>query len=276
MSRQVSPYPAPAKKSLGQHFLVDRRVLGRIVRAAEISPDELVVEIGPGRGVLTRELADRAARVVAVELDESLAATLTAQFDDNPDITVLAADARDVDIDSLVPPGEPYKVVANLPYYAASPIIRRFLSADHKPQLMVVMVQREVAQSMAAEPGKMRLVSVAVQVYGKPRIIATVPPKAFRPSPAVSSAVVRIDVYPTPAIEFEKEDDFFTLVRAGFSSPRKQIHNCMRHGLSVSAEVAQSMLSQAGIDPKRRAQTLSLKDWSGLYKVYQRLVPAST
>ena len=152
-----------AGRSLGQHFLVDRRVLGRIVEAAELSADDLVVEIGPGRGVLTRALASRAGRVVAVELDPGLADLLSAAFRDDPDVDVVEADARDVAIDSLVSPGTPYKVVANLPYYAASPIVRRFLEASHSPRLMVFMVQREVARSMTAAPGGMTLLSVMVQ-----------------------------------------------------------------------------------------------------------------
>ncbi len=136
---------------------------------------------------------------------------------------------------------------------------------------MVVMVQREVARNMAAVPGQMRLLSVAVQLYGWPRIVASVPPRAFRPPPAVSSAVVRIDVYPDPAVTFDSEDHFFTLVRAGFSAPRKQIHNCLRNELPVSADIIGTMLSDAGIDPSRRAQTLSLDDWGKLYASFSTL-----
>jgi 16S rRNA (adenine1518-N6/adenine1519-N6)-dimethyltransferase len=161
--------------------------------------------------------------------------------------------------------------VANLPYYAASPIIRRFLEADSKPSVMVVMVQREVAQSMAASPGKMGILSVAIQVYGRPRVVCNVPPRAFRPSPKVTSSVVRIDVYEAPAVAFDSPEGFFRLVRAGFSAPRKQIHNCLRRGLDVPPEVAREMLAMAGIDPMRRAQTLSLQDWGGLYQAFRTL-----
>ena len=167
------------KKSLGQNFLVNRRVLGRIVGAAEISPSDAVVEVGPGRGMLTRELAKRAGSVVAVELDGPLADRLADDFEDQPHVKIISADARDVDLDALLPPNTPYKMVANLPYYSASPIVRRFLDAPHKPLLMVVMVQREVARSMAAAPGKMSLLSVAIQLYGKPRIVSYVPPGRF-------------------------------------------------------------------------------------------------
>ena len=261
--------PAAAKKSLGQHFLVDRRVLGRIVAAAEVSPGDLVLEIGPGRGILTRELAKRAARVVAIEMDDALAARLADEFRGQPHVTVVAADARQIDLDSVVPSDARYKMVANLPYYAASPIIRRFLEAMHKPELMVVMVQREVARSMAAAPGKMGLLSVGVQLYGRPRIVSYAPPRAFRPAPKVTSAVVRIDVYPEPVLPLDSEKRFFALVRAGFSSPRKQIRNSLRNGLSISAEAAESMLSLADIDPRRRAETLALAEWGSLYDAFR-------
>ena len=260
-----------AKKSLGQHFLVDPRVLGQILGAAEISAADTVVEVGPGRGVLTKPLAERAGQVVAVEVDDALAEGLKETFDSRTNVTILAEDARDLDIDSAVPAGVAYKVVANLPYYAASPIVRRFLEARRKPDLMVVTVQREVALEMVAQPGKMGLLSVAIQLYGRPRIVSYVPPRAFRPAPKVTSAVVRIDVYEQPAVSFDSEEEFFRLVRAGFSARRKQIHNCLRRGLDVPPEVAREMLARAGIDPTRRAQTLSLQDWGGLYQAFRTI-----
>ena len=269
-SQPRSHAPARAKKSLGQNFLVDRRVLGRIVEAAELTPADVVVEVGPGRGFLTDALVERAGRVVAVELDRALAGRLAESYRDRPSLTVVTADAREVELSSLVPAGEPYKVVANLPFYAASPIIRRFLEAAQKPVLMVVTVQREVADEMVARPGKMGLLSVATQLYGSPRIVCSVPPKAFRPTPKVSAAVVRIDVYDRPAVRFDSEERFFDLVRAGFSARRKQIHNCLRRALDLSPEATHEMLSQAGIDPTRRAQTLSMTEWGALYQAFRR------
>ena len=257
------------KKSLAQHFLVDRRVLGRIVGAAQVSTDDVVVEIGAGRGILTAELAKQAGRVVAVEIDETLATELAAQFADQPTVSIVNADATEVDIDSLVPPGTAYKVVGNLPYYAATYIVRRFLGAAHKPRSVVVTIQREVAQNMVASAGKMGLLSVAVQLYGKPRIMSYVAPRAFRPAPKVTSAIVHIDVYGQPALDIESEDAFFQVVRAGFSSPRKQIHNCLRQGLSITASTAQSMLVEANVDPMRRPATLTLPEWGILYNAYR-------
>ncbi len=270
-ARKGAPHatgPAPPKKSLGQNFLMDRRVRSRIVQAADLSPDDLVVEVGPGRGFLTRLLVERAGGVVAVEMDEALAGRLRESFADRSDLTVVAADAREVDIVSLVGGSASYKLVANLPYYAASPIIRRFLEASRKPTLMVVMVQREVAQTMTAPPGKMGLLSVATQLYGRPRIVCHAPPRAFRPAPKVTSSVVRIDVFVEPAIALDSRERFFDLVRAGFSAPRKQLRNSLTNRLDISPQQAAAMLTGAGIDPTRRAQTLDLVEWAALYETY--------
>ncbi len=273
----MSARPPAAKKSLGQHFLVDRRAIASIVDAADISADDLVVEIGPGRGALTRPLVERAGRLVAVEMDDILADRLREKYADRPNLSVLVEDARDVDIDALAPGGAPYKVVANLPYYAASPIVRRFLEADRKPTLMVVTVQREVALEMVAKPGQMGLLSVAVQLYGAPRVVATVPPRAFRPPPKVTSSVVRIDVFPEPAVAFDSVDEFFRVVKAGFSARRKQLHNAIGRGLALEPEAARALLAEAGIDPTRRAQTLSMDEWAALYETWTaaRAAPAS-
>ena len=264
---------SPAKKSLGQNFLVDRRTVSRILATADLTPNDAILEIGPGRGILTRPLSERAGSLTAIELDNDLAATLTTEFAQQPHVRIVHADAREIDIASVIPSDAPYKLIANLPYYAAQPIIRRFLEADRKPALMVVMVQREVARNMTAEPGDMSLLSVATQLYGSPRIVASVPPRAFRPTPKVTSAVVRIDVFPEPALPLDSIDAFFTLVRAGFSAPRKQIHNCLQQGLSISRHDAEDILAQAGIDPKRRPQTLSLDDWGSLYASWRLRYP---
>ena len=265
VSDAVGP-PPRAKRSLGQNFLVDRRVLARVVDAAELSPSDQVLEIGPGRGILTERLAESAGHVTAVELDDALAARLSARFADRPNVRIVAGDARTVDVGELLDTSAGYKLVANLPYYAATPIVRRFLEMGDGPSLMVVMVQREVARSMTAAPGGMSLLSVATQLYGRPRVVATVPPRAFRPAPKVTSAIVRIDVYECPALELSSEQDFFRLVRAGFSARRKQLRNALSQGLAVPAAEAEVLLGRAGIDPKRRAETLSMAEWGALYE----------
>ncbi len=258
--------PPKAKRSLGQNFLVDRRVLARIVAAAELSPTDQVLEIGPGRGILTERLAESAGRVTAVELDDSLVARLSDRFADRPSVRIVAGDARTVDVGELVDTSDGYKLVANLPYYAATPIVRRFLEMEDGPHLMVVMVQREVARSMTAAPGEMSLLSVATQLYGRPRIIASVPPRAFRPAPKVTSAIVRIDVYDRPALRLPSEREFFDLVRAGFSARRKQLRNALSQGLGLQAAEVERLLARAEIDPKRRAETLSLAEWGSLHE----------
>ena len=263
-----SARPPRAKKALGQNFLIDRRVRAKIVEAAEISPTDTVLEVGPGRGFLTKALVEHAGRVVAIELDGGLIPRLTEAFTEYDNVDFVEGDARTVDIGDLVGTKTEYKVVANLPYYAATPIVRRFLETQHKPTTLVVMVQREVGQEMTAPPGKMGILSVATQVYGRPRIVASVPPRAFRPSPNVTSAVVRIDTYAEPLVKFEKAERFFSLVRAAFSAPRKQIHNSLKNGLETGHEEVMTILRNAGISPTRRAQTLSMDEWGSLYREY--------
>ncbi len=263
-----SSRPPRAKKSLGQNFLVDRRVRSKIVDAADISPTDTVLEVGPGRGFLTTALAERAGRVVAVELDNSLIPSLREKFAECHNVKIIEGDARTVDFDSLVESETDYKVVANLPYYAATPIVRRFLEARHKPTTLVVMLQKEVGLEVTAPPGKMGILSVATQVYGKPRIVTSVPPKAFRPSPNVTSAVVRIDTYAEPAVAFDSAEKFFTLVRAGFSARRKQLHNSLKNRLDLEPDSVMKLLTNSGISPTRRAQTLSIEEWGDLYREY--------
>ena len=262
-----STTPRRARKSLGQNFLVDGGVRSRIASAAELTPEDTVVEVGPGRGFLTRALATRAGSVVAVELDEALATDLTEKG--LPGVRVVCADAREVPVESLVGETTPYKLVANLPYYAASPIVRRFLESPHKPELMVVMVQREVAQTMTAKQGKMGLLSVATQVYGRPRVVCHVPPRSFRPAPKVWSSVVRIDVFDAPVVPFDSPEGFFEVVRAGFSAPRKQIRNSLANGLGIASGQSEPVLGEAGIDPTRRAQTLTVAEWGQLYDAWR-------
>ena len=256
-----------ARKSLAQHFLVDRRVLGLILHESEAGPEDTIVEVGPGRGVLTRELIRTANRVIAIEVDSRLAGSLTRSLGNPPNLRVINADAREVDLTEVLQGEQDYKVVANLPYYAAIPILRRFLEADqHAPSLVVVMVQKEVARSMVAEGGRMSLLAVGIQLYGIPRIICEVPARAFAPPPKVTSAVVRIDPRRHPSVPVEDIAEFFNMVRAGFSAPRKQLRNSLSLGLSVSTEQTGRLLELAGLDPKRRAENLNLEEWWDLYQ----------
>jgi len=257
------------KKSLGQNFLVDSRVAKKIISTADISSDDTILEIGPGRGALTRHLAETSKRLVGIELDPELASELQARFSNDPGVEIIHGDARDVSVDQFINAGERYKLLANLPYYAANRIVRRFLTAERKPSILVFMVQREVARTMAAQPGGMGLLSVMIQLYGSVKVAFTVPPRAFRPAPKVTSAVVRIDVYDQPALDLISDEDFFDLVIAGFSAPRKQIKNSLRNGLKVTSEIADVMLETADIDPKRRPETLSVAEWGEVYNQWR-------
>ena len=259
-----------ASKALGQHFLRDRSYLQPILQAACLTHEDTVVEVGPGRGVLTAELVRQARRVVALELDAALVQRLRERFQGVTNLEVVEGDARSVEPVELLKGRETYKVVANLPYYAASPIIRHFLEASHSPQLLVVMVQREVALQMVALPGKMSLLSVGVQFYGKPRIVALVPPKAFSPPPKVTSAVVSIQVSPRPVVQVDSVQGFFSLVRGGFSAPRKQLRNALSQGLGLSPQGCEGLLREAGILHTRRAETLTLEEWATLYREWRR------
>ena len=253
-------------RRMGQNFLVNRGVLHQIVAAAELEPTDTVIEIGPGLGLLTRELTKLAGKVIAIELDERLAGALGQSLHHPPNLNIINADVLGVDPAVLMEQFQSsrYKVVANLPYYITSPTLRHFLEARVKPSLLVVMVQQEVGQTIVAQPGDMSLLSVSIQFYGQPRIICKVPAKCFFPQPKVDSVLLRIDVYREPPVKVTDQSRFFDLVRAGFSSRRKQLHNSLAHGLQIETQKAASLIEQAGIDPKRRAETLSLEEWAEL------------
>jgi len=263
------------KKRLGQHFLIDEAVLERILSAAELGPGDIVVEIGSGLGVLTEGLARRGARVIAVELDSKLVALLKRRLAAFPDVKIIHADILKVAprqlLQNNLPASEPvrsYKVIANLPYYITSPVLRHFLEAQPRPSEMVVMVQKEVGEAIAAAPGKMSLLSVKTQFYGKPAIISYVPAASFYPPPKVDSVILRLDVYSRPPIEVSDVAGFFDIVTHGFSSPRKQLRNSLAHSLEMPPSQVALLLEKAGIESKRRAETLSLKEWRELWKIF--------
>lgn len=228
-----------------------------------------MLEVGPGRGVLTRRLVREAGLVVAIELDGDLCEELPARLDYPPNLHCVHADAREADLPSFAETERStiaagYKVVGNLPYYAANPIMRRTLESQPPPSLALFMVQKEVADSMTASSGSMSMLSVATQFYAEARVVCSVPPSAFRPQPKVRSAVVRLDVRSRPAVEVADRQAFFDIVRAGFSAPRKQLHNSLSHGLGIDTAVAAVVLREAGIDGRRRPATLTLDEWASV------------
>jgi len=251
-------------KAFGQNFLVDRSILLRIVEAAEIHPGDQVLELGAGTGVLTRELAKRARRVVAVELERNMLSLLGGTTRNYPNVELIERNLLYVDPADIFG-SEPYKLVANLPYYITAPTFRHFLESANPPRLIVVMVQYEVAQRIVAEPGDLSLLGVSIQFYGKPKIITHVPARAFYPAPKVDSAILRIDMKDEIPLTREQRDSFFRLVQAGFSARRKQLHNSLTHGLHRKDMEVRATLQAANIDPSRRAETLSIEDWLRLW-----------
>ena len=261
-------------KGLGQHFLVDESVLDRIVAASEISPRDLVLEVGPGLGTLTQRLATRAARVIAVELDRKMLDIFADTLQGYANVELVQGDILETDPAQLVGPwvrgGEGdamrYQVVANLPYYITSAVIRHLLSARIRPESMTLMVQHEVAQRIVAQPGDLSLLAISVQVYGTPTIVCRVPRVAFLPVPKVDSAVLHVQVREDPIVNEAELARFFTIVRAGFAQKRKQLHNSLTHNLSLQREEVLEALAASGIDPSRRPQTLSIPEWAELAK----------
>ena len=263
-----------ARKGLGQHFLIDEKVLGLIISAAQLTHTDIVLEIGPGLGVLTKELARHAGRVVAIELDNKLADILRETLAYLHNVTIINEDVLKIDPKILfegLKAKPPYKVVANLPYYITSPVLRHFLETSVKPEVMVVMVQKEVAEQIVAKPGRMSLLSISVQLYGEPTIIGYVPSQSFYPSPEVDSAILRIALYPQPAVEIADKESFFALVRAGFSASRKQMANSLAQGLRWPKSEVLSLLEKANIAPQRRAETLTLEEWAELWRIFSRV-----
>jgi 16S rRNA (adenine1518-N6/adenine1519-N6)-dimethyltransferase len=253
-------------KALGQHFLTDRGVVGRIVAAAAPLPNETLIEVGPGLGVLTERLAETAERLIAVEIDARLAQRLQAHFAGNQRVTILERDVLASSPEELlsaagVATDANYGVVGNLPYNAGAAIVRHFLEAGHPPRWLVVMLQREVADSITAGPGRMSLLGVSVQVYARPRKLFNVPPRAFYPPPKVTSSVLRLDVLERPLVPPDRREAFFKVVRAGFSAPRKQLRNTLAQGLALPAGDVAGAVHAAGIDPTLRPQDLAPEDW---------------
>jgi len=251
-------------KAFGQNFLVDRAILQRIIEAAEIEPNDQVLEVGAGTGVLTRELAKHARRVVAVELERDMLALLAKTTGEFRNVELLARNLLYLDPQEVFEQ-EPYKLVANLPYYITAPTFRHFLESGNAPSLLVVMVQYEVAQRIVAGPGDLSLLGVSIQFYGQPKIIAHVPARAFYPAPKVDSAILRVDLRKQVPLTPEQRDSFFRLVQAGFAERRKQLHNSLTHHLHQKNEEVRASLTAANIDPSRRAETLSIEDWLRLW-----------
>ncbi len=272
-------YGLRPKKGLGQNFLVDEMALQRVAAAAEIQAGSSVLEIGPGLGSLTRYLAASAQRVVAVELDGALLPVLRHVLEPFTNVTIVQGDILALDPVELMG-AEAFSVVANIPYYITSAVFRHLLAGSAYPsrafhpagsqetrggaQTIVLTIQREVAARVCAQPGEMNLLALSVQVFGFPRVASRIPAGAFYPAPEVDSSVVRVDPYPEPVIPLERLELFFHLARAAFSQKRKTLRNSLASGLGWPAGRVVEVLQAAGIDPQRRAETVSLAEWRAL------------
>ena len=257
--RLLRLYGIYTRRSLGQNFLIDQTVLDRIVSAAKLNSDDLVVEIGAGTGELTEQLAERARRVLAIEIDPKLVQLLGDRFTDRDNVEIIQQDATTMDMADLTD-GETYRVIGNLPYSVASPILRTLLESSHPPTQILAMLQREVALRLVAPPGRYSLLGISMLIYAEPELCFEVPATAFFPSPEVSSAVVRLNVRASPLVP-DHRDEFFRIVSAGFAHPRKQIHNSIPRVLWSAQNVIHDVLLEAKIDPQLRAQNLTIDDW---------------
>jgi 16S rRNA (adenine1518-N6/adenine1519-N6)-dimethyltransferase len=262
----VAPY-----KGWGQNFLTDTAVPRRMVEEAGVGPGDHVLEVGPGLGVLTDALLASGARVTAVEIDPRLAAYLTDRFGGHERCHLVVGDILRLDPAALVA-GEPYTVVANLPYAITSAVLRYLLERDDRPARLVVMVQEEVARRIVAAPPEMSLLAVSVQLYGVPRLALRVPAGAFTPAPKVDSAVVALTVVPPP-LDAAGQARFFRAVAAGFRQRRKTVANALAAGLALERPVVVTALAAAGIDPMLRAERLTVADWLRLDAALATAVP---
>ena len=273
-------------KRLGQNYLVDTEALKRIVEAAGVQAGDAVLEIGPGLGSLTRYLAAGGRHVTAVELDGRLIPALREVLEPFPNVRIVEGDILLLDPAELMgdpieltgdpaglpagtlhnsrPEGNAYVVVANIPYYITSPLIRHLLEARLRPARLTLTVQQEVAERITAEAGEMSLLALSVQVYGRPGIAARIPAGAFYPSPQVDSAVVRVEIFSEPLFPPPLLETVFRLAKAGFSQKRKMLRNSLAAGMHMPPAQAEVLLTTAGIEPTRRAETLSLEEWGQL------------
>ncbi|MBU1083074.1 ribosomal RNA small subunit methyltransferase A [Patescibacteria group bacterium] len=272
LQRVMREYHVFAQKKLGQNFLIDKQVLDTIIEASSLKNTEDVLEIGPGLGTLTRALAGKAKEVITVEKDIHLIKIFRALNSDLANIKAIEGNALFLDkpfFDRYFK--KSYKLIANLPYYITSAIIRFFLQSPRQPSLMILMVQKEVAERIIALPPAANILSVAVQFYGQPEIVAEVPNTSFWPSPTVDSAILKIVPYSRKPYKVTNEKEFFKIIKAGFSERRKQLHNSLGNSLQLPDKMVKKALIDSKIDSSRRAQTLSIEEWVTLYQNLKRL-----
>jgi len=268
----LSHYRVHAKKKIGQHFLTDETVPDIIIEAAGLTAKDTVMEIGPGLGVLTDKMAPLVGDLYAIEIDRVLANKLKQKYSNRDNIHIINADILQVDLSQILTAGINYKVVANLPYYITSPILNYFVHGNLKPVSMVIMLQKEVGDSIAAEDGNLSVLSISMRIYTIPRLVAYIPPQSFYPEPKVHSAIIQLDFLPKPSIEIDNIENFLHFVNRGFASPRKRISNSLATGLKMENVAAVELLEKAGIETIKRAENLTLEQWRNLYELYLKSI----
>ncbi len=266
LQQLLRKYELRPQKGLGQNFLSDEEILEKIVFSGGITSDTPVLEIGPGLGSLTRHLAAGARNVVAVELDRRLVPVLADVLAPWDNVEIIQGDILAFSPEAFF--SGTYTVIANIPYYITSAVIRRLLEAPVKPERMVMTVQKEVAERICAAAGNLSLLALSVQVYGSAEYLFTIPAAAFYPQPNVDSAVLRINLFPEPLIAAERLDGFFELAKAGFGQKRKTLRNALSSNLRLNSAETAEKLTAAGIDPMRRAETLSIPEWDRLLRQF--------
>ena len=253
-----------AKKRLAQNFLVDEKVFDRIIKASDLKPSDNVIEVGPGTGFLTERLVKKVKQVIAVEKDAGMVRLLEERFEDVGNLEIIHADI--LKVKSLEFKVKSYKVVANIPYYITSPLLKHFLQSKNRPELMVLLVQKEVAEKICGITGK-SLITIETQLFGHPEIVDIVPAKAFYPVPKVDSTILKIKVFKKPIVPEKQMSDFLRLVKFGFSQKRKKLSNTLGAGLHIKPSEIKEILLKADIDPDLRAEHLGIEEWKRLVKV---------
>jgi 16S rRNA (adenine1518-N6/adenine1519-N6)-dimethyltransferase len=270
ISAILARYNLRPDKSLGQNFLTDPAILEKILQIAGVSQDDTVLEIGAGLGHLTARLAQSAGSVIAVEIDQRFIPALEELQASFPNIRLVQGDILQLDPAKLVETAG-YLVVANIPYYITSRIIRNLLEAERVPRGIILTIQYEVAQRICARTGKLSLLALSVFMYGDPSLEARIPAGAFYPVPKVDSAVIKIDLHDEPLLPAPLRSKFFEIVKAGFTHNRKTLRNSLSKGLSWPAERVEGLLEEAGIDPRRRAETITMEEWLELTRLYDKI-----
>jgi len=258
-------YGLYANHSLGQNFLVTESVFDKILGAADLKPDDTVIEVGPGTGFLTEKLIGKVKKVIAVEYDAGMVRLLKERFRDVPNLEIVHSDILKFWIQDSGVRNQQYKVVANIPYYITSPLIKLFLQSDCRPTQMVILVQKEVADKVCGLSDN-GVLTLETQLFGKPKIIDTVPPGCFWPPPKVESAILQIKVYPKPKVPEKDTEDFIRLIKFGFNQRRKKLANSLEAGLRIDIDLIRDLLVKAKIDLSWRAENLEIGDWQRLLK----------